>query len=232
MSPLKRQRSDSPAPFELPTTASIDDPSPYNPLDTNNLAKSVTDALERKPRGPLRPETRFTGAGIYAIYYNGPFEPYAPIRGPQIPIYVGKAVPKGSRRGALGLGGAARFVLHDRLSEHAESIEQASASLNLADFRCQYLVVEDIFIPLGESLMIAWHQPIWNRLIPGFGNHDPGGGRRNQRRSEWDTIHEGRPWVRKLGNPCRRTREEILENLAAFFAGRKAELSEEEPDDD
>ena len=29
--------------------------------------------------------------------------------------------------------------------------------LRLKDFNCQYLVVEDIFIPLGESLMIAMH---------------------------------------------------------------------------
>jgi hypothetical protein len=49
-------------------------------------------------------------AGVYAIYYNGPFKTYAPLveqnlaaasRGrTQIPIYIGKAVPAGTRKGA------------------------------------------------------------------------------------------------------------------------------------
>ena len=112
--------------------------------------------------------------------------------------------------------------------EHAESIEQLAPGLRLRDFDCQHLIVEGIFIPLWESLMIAMHQPIWNQLVPEFENHDPGGGRRHQRRSEWDTVHEGRLWVQRLRNHCRRTRDEVLANLAAFFVGLQAEVVDEE----
>ena len=64
----------------------------------------------------------------------------------------------------------------DRLAEHAESIRPA-ADLELADFRCRFLVANVIWIPLGESLRIQQYTPVWNRDLPGFGNHDPGSGR-------------------------------------------------------
>ena len=105
----------------------------------------------------MRPAERFRGAGIYILYYKGDFRSYAPISRTETPIYVGKAVPKGSRRGALGLERTPGYVLYERLAKHAESIEQVAPGLRLKDFNCQYLVVEDIFIPLGESLMIAMH---------------------------------------------------------------------------
>ncbi len=31
-----------------------------------------------------------------------------------------------------------------------------------------------------------------NKIIDGFGNHDPGKGRYNQLRSRWDKLHPGR----------------------------------------
>lgn len=42
--------------------------------------------------------------------------------------------------------------------------------------------------------------PVWNQIIDGFGNHDPGKGRYQQRRSVWDIIHPGREWSKKLAN--------------------------------
>ena len=42
-------------------------------------------------------------------------------------------------------------VLFKRLMEHARSIDQAE-NLNLEDFYCRFLVVDDIWIPLGESV--------------------------------------------------------------------------------
>ena len=50
-----------------------------------------------------------------------------------------------------------------------------AANLDLTDFRCRFLVVEVIWIPLGESLLIEKLSPLWNETIDGFGNHDPGG---------------------------------------------------------
>ncbi len=146
------------------------------------------------------------GAGIYAIYYSGKFGAYKRIctnKNKEIPIYVGKAIPPGARKGNFGLDGNPGAVLYRRLNEHAESIDQAE-NIEIEDFQCRYLVVDDIWIPLGESLLIAEFSPLWNQLIDGFGNHDPGKGRYQQIRSRWDTLHPGRTWAYK----CR----ERLEN--------------------
>ena len=70
-----------------------------------------------------------------------------------------------------------------------------ATNLAEADFYCRYLVVEDIWIPLGESLLIAKFAPVWNTTVAGFGNHDPGSGRRNGARPRWDQLHPGRPWA-------------------------------------
>ena len=143
---------------------------------------------------------------IYAIYYLGSFSLYAELveknRGEQYlwPIYVGKAVPAGARKGGFGLGADPGQVLYKRLAEHAASIEQAH-NIDLADFRCRFLVVDDIWIPLAESLLIEMYSPLWNQKINSFGNHDPGKGRYNQQKSAWDLIHPGRPWADKLQLP-------------------------------
>jgi hypothetical protein len=111
---------------------------PYNPLDKKNLGVSVADAMLNKTVSPLPPEDRFIGAGIYAIYYVGDFPAYVPIveRNQdgrfEAPIYVGKAIPAGARRGG-GLGVTTGPVLFRRLNEHAQSITQAK-NLNLSDF--------------------------------------------------------------------------------------------------
>lgn len=73
----------------------------------------------------------------------------------------------------------------------------ASGSLNIADFFCRFLVVDEIWIPLGESLMISRFMPIWNRHVDGFGNHDPGSGRYNGLMPRWDVLHPGRGWAMK-----------------------------------
>ena len=113
------------------------------------------------------------------------------------------------------MGEAPGEVLFRRLREHAESIEQAE-NLDPRDFRCRYLVVDDIWIPLGEALLIAMFFPLWSHQIEGFGIHDPGRGRYNQQRSPWDTIHPGRPWAARL-QPNTRTVEEILRTAEAFL---------------
>ena len=76
----------------------------------------------------------------------------------------------------------------------------------------------DIWIPLGESLLIELKQPLWNVVIDGFGNHDPGAGRAFGRQSLWDTIHPGRHWTVKLP-PNERSAEEIQEAVRRTFAG-------------
>ena len=175
---------------------------PYNPLDKRHLGENVADALLRGEPRRLDRLTAFGGAGIYVIYYTGNFPLYAPLSERntdgrfELPLYVGKAVPPGARKGGLGLDIDPGTALFSRLKEHAKSIDQAE-NLRLADFYCRFLVVDDIWISLGESLLIAKFSPLWNQWLDGFGNHDPGKGRYNQERSRWDTLHPGRPFALK-----------------------------------
>ena len=198
---------------------------PFNPLDRQNLGVSVADALLAKEVGPLPPTESFIGAGIYAIYYAGDYPAYKSIAEQnrngkhEAPIYVGKAVPAGARKGGFGLGLNPGTVLYSRLAnDHAESIRQAT-NLNLADFSCRYLVVDDIWIPLAESLLIETYQPAWNRLLDGFGNHDPGKNRYGGAKTRWDVLHPGRDWAKKMVGASR-PESEILKVLESFLAGR------------
>jgi len=192
----------------------VTEETPYNPLDKRNLRVSVADALLALPPLPLPPADAFAGAGIYAIYYVGAFQSYGPIMARNrdgkfaLPIYVGKAVPAGARKGGFGLDIAPGQVLFNRLREHTASVQQAK-NLNLADFWCRYLVVDDIWIPLGESMMIDKLVPVWNRVIDGFGNHDPGKGRYRQRRSHWDVLHPGRDWAERCA-ACNRSEQSLI----------------------
>jgi hypothetical protein len=167
---------------------------PYNPLDKTHLGESVVRALLARAVVTMPPPAPFVGAGIYALYYMGDFSAYQRITEKNVrdawamPIYVGKAVPAGARRGGYGLSASPGEVLYRRLREHATSIQQVT-NLALDDFRCRYLVVDDIWIPLAESLLISLFIPLWNHHLDGFGNHDPGAGRYNQQRSAWDEVH-------------------------------------------
>lgn len=202
----------------------------YNPLDKRNLGRSVAEALLERELVPLpAPGSRqgFAGAGVYAIYYFGAHGPYPPYQrlaehnsgvDELFPIYVGKAIPRGARTAGVGLDAPVGTVLFRRLQEHAESIQNA-VNLELDDFRCRYLQVDDIWIPLGESLLIQRFRPIWNVLVGGFGNHDPGGGRRDQRRSAWDTIHPGRGWAKRLNQPHQATPDELNQRIEEFLTG-------------
>ena len=153
---------------------------PFNPLDKRNLGESVADALLQTEASPLPPEP-FIGAGVYVIYYIGSFSAYGQLSAVnrdgqfRCPIYVGKAVPAGARKGGLGLDVAHGQALYKRLPEHAESIK-AVQNIDIFDFYCRFLVVDDIWIPLAESMLIERFKPVWNRVLDGFGNHDPGKG--------------------------------------------------------
>ena len=198
---------------------------PYNPLDKVHLAESVGRALLERPVGPLPPEHQFVGAGIYAIYYVGSFEPYAPIAQSnrngrfELPIYVGKAIPTGGRKGAGNDGEAlaAGPELHRRLTEHARSIEEAE-NLVGEHFVCRHLVVDDVWIGLAERLLVQRLHPLWNVVVDGFGNHDPGRGRHGQQRSPWDVLHPGRPWAARLQDG-KTDLETVLASVSAHLRG-------------
>nr|WP_280941241.1 Eco29kI family restriction endonuclease [Mesorhizobium sp. LSJC269B00] len=80
------------------------------------------------------------------------------------PTYVGKAIPKGGRKGGLSADAAKGRALADRIAQHAASIEQAT-NLDTQDFLVRYLVVDDIWIPLGENMLIETFKPLWNSAM-------------------------------------------------------------------
>jgi hypothetical protein len=177
----------------------------------------VDEAIEfflKTPVHKLSPPDDFPGTGVYALYYTGDYELYVNVSEPNQlgatqPIYVGKAVPPGWRTARLTSLTAP--VLHRRLQEHARSIEQAE-NLNLDDFLCRFVILggveSDLVVPL-EAELIRRYKPLWNSVINGFGNHDPGKGRYNQAKSEWDVLHPGRPWANRLTGPAPRLADVI-----------------------
>jgi hypothetical protein len=197
---------------------------PFNPLDKKNLGASVAEALVSQPVHPLGKLDAFFGTGIYAIYYHGNYAAYGAISKPNqvdktnpvIPIYVGKAVPQGARKGKVMPDPTKSKALYGRLQEHAESI-LATNTLNIEDFTCRYLVVDEIWIPLGESLMITKFSPLWNLFLEGFGNHDPGAGRYNGLSPKWDTLHPGRAWALRC-KQREETQADIQREVQSYLA--------------
>lgn len=201
---------------------------PYNPLAKLNLGRSVAEALLQVPVAPLASTGGLVGAGVYAIYYTGDFEPYGPIAAKNRdgaftqPIYVGKAIPEGGRKGGLVYDAGRGAALRNRLRNHARSIDQVG-NINLADFYFRSLVVDDIWIPLGENMLIHQYGPIWNLVLDGFGNNKPGKGRDGQILSLWDLLHPGRKSM--LGLPDGgRTSQHSIDRLAAYFSGQSVPM--------
>lgn len=172
--------------------------------------KSVVDKavvfFENTPATML-PPPRFLGCGIYALYYFGDCAYYSKLsklnqESCTIPMYVGKAMPPGRRTGRTT--GSETAKLYGRLREHMRSIERGS-NIEVEGFRCRFMILEDVLSDLivpTESELIRKYHPLWNSVIDGFGNHDPGQGRYDQAPSEWDVLHPGRRWVQKLtGTP-------------------------------
>jgi hypothetical protein len=170
---------------------------------------------------PLPPETRFPGTGVYALYFTGSFEPYQPLTDlnrleVQHPIYVGKAVPVGSRTARTQTGGT---TLYGRLREHADSIRVVE-NLNVEDFQCRFMILmnaeSDLIAPI-ESELIRRFRPLWNSTVSGLGLHDPGGRRYGQLLSEWDTLHPGRTWTQRWTGE-RPALQAILEKIRKYFS--------------
>jgi hypothetical protein len=185
----------------------------YDPLNVSELGRNAARALMAYPADELPPKNPFAGVGVYTLHYVGTFPAYINIR-EDVPIYVGKADPQGRRQGSVSAT-SVDTALYRRFSDHARSIESVD-NLDLNDFRCRWLKLDPVWIGLTEQVLIAQYRPLWNVVVDGFGNHDPGGGRRNQRRSQWDTLHPGRRWASNL-----RDREETAtEVMNAVIAHR------------
>jgi hypothetical protein len=199
-------------------------PEEFDPLSYETFADAVVRALLGKLTVPLGALKRFEGAGVYAVFYRGNVPCYRLISGREIPIYVGQAIPEGGRKGGKGLGGVPGDVLHRRLRDHAKSIQQAK-NLQLEDFSCRYLVVVPVWVSVAEEFLLKTYRPVWNHLLDGFGNHDPGKGRYDQENSLWDTLRVGRPWASKL-RPRTESPDAIASRVAKFLDDLKVERPE------
>lgn len=166
------------------------------------VVNEILEFISSTPAQPLPPSEIFTGAGIYLLYYAGAFPPYAPVtesnkNNLSMPIYTGKAVPSGWRQARETAQASAN--LYRRLSEHATSIKVAE-NLELADFKCRFVILsgdESSLIATVEAALVRRYRPLWNSVIDGFGNHDPGINRYGQILAGWDTLHPGRSWEKK-----------------------------------
>ena len=167
------------------------------------IVNEAINFLNQTQAYQLPPPEPFIGTGVYSLYYLGNFALYKKIACRSVaectqPIYVGKAVPKGWRT-ARG-GSEEDATLYGRLREHTRSIKQGEG-LDIEDFRCRFMILkgdESSMITIVEAALIRKYRPLWNTVVDGFGNHDPGSGRYDQAKSEWDVLHPGRTWSKKL----------------------------------
>ena len=92
----------------------------YDPLTYDNLMAGLIVYFERQPRVSLSGVADVSGPGIYALFYRGTYEAYQSISETSTPIYVGKAVPPGARKGTTVDVEAP--ALQRRIGEHAGSV--------------------------------------------------------------------------------------------------------------
>jgi hypothetical protein len=184
------------------------------------LVKDAVRFFNGTPVHSLPPPEVFTGTGVYALYYIGSnplYRKYAELNrlAYNCPIYVGKAVPKGWRQSRISDNILIQSrELYNRLREHSKSITVASG-LALDEFACRFIIFEGAgsdMIGTIEAALIKLNRPLWNVSMDGFGNHDPGKGRYEQAKSDWDVIHPGRSWAEKC-NGIHRNESIILSNI-------------------
>lgn len=186
---------------------------PFDPLAVENVGVTLAVELLEQPLHSLPPSDRFTGAGVYALYYTGNHSAYADLvalddgaGGTKYPVYIGSAVRENAKQG-FNPRPTAQARLWTRLGHHADSIREVEAAgldtdFRLEDFRCRFLVLQDAYITLAESVLIATFRPAWNGM--GFGSKVVGGERMSGRPSLWDSLHPGRGG-RPVGTPERQT---------------------------
>ncbi|WP_432637441.1 Eco29kI family restriction endonuclease, partial [Albidovulum sp.] len=92
----------------------------FDPSEPRLIGHFVALALLSQERYPLGAITPFYGAGVYAIYYKGPSDIYAPISGTETPIYVGKVDPPTGAKSVI----EQETKLFGRLNEHRKNIEK------------------------------------------------------------------------------------------------------------
>ena len=175
----------------------------YDPLTFDNLMSGLVRHFEAIDKSQLRELDggNVEGPGIYALFYTVDLDFYEPIAADgQHPIYVGKAVPPGSRKG--GKPDVSKPMIFGRLKNHSRSIE-AARNLDLAHFQYRSLAVVPVCITLAERFLVENYKPVWNICLEGFGKNVPGRARARQRA---ELVGYTAPWSR-LGRKRARRNE-------------------------
>ena len=196
----------------------------FHSPDFEEIIKDTIRFFNGTPVQSVPAPERFHGTGVYAIYCiakTGIYKDFHEINRTSydVPIYVGKAVPQGWRQARTSSSTETlSYELNNRIREHGRSIEQG-ANLKLGDFRCRFMILERAesdLIGTVEAALIRSYKPIWNSLIDGFGNHDPGSGRYEQAMSDWDVCHSGRTWAQKCKGK-HNSKKELIKRIDAFM---------------
>lgn len=188
----------------------------FDPSEPSVVGRFVALAMVAQPKVPLGELDRFYGSGVYALYYNGAFPLYERISKTETPIYVGMADPaQGTAKTPFEQGER----LSRRLNDHRRNVTKAD-NLDLADFTCRALVVQSGWQQAAESYLIRFFRPVWNKeigLIFGFGKHGDSADTRKNKRSPWDTLHEGRGWAGAAAIEDAKSEATIHEQVAGHF---------------
>jgi Eco29kI restriction endonuclease. len=197
---------------------------PGNPQTAGHMVALATIA---QPRHRLSTLPKFYGAGVYALYYNGPFDAYRELSQSEQPIYIGKADPKKpDAKNAKAQGDR----LYKRLLDHRKSIQSAAGTLNVDDFDCRFLVVQSGYQNAAERYLINFFKPIWNaeiKICYGIGKHGDSAETRANKRSPWDTLHPGRGWaLRSIED--QKSEQQIRQEINAHLTKHKPYRSVED----
>lgn len=192
----------------------------------SELLKDAVRFFHGTPVCRFPPEEKFTGAGVYALYYigkNGLYKKFGQEINREdyrLPIYVGKAEPMGwrqSRNSHLEDRGSKLF---ERLTQHARNVASAR-NLKIDDFVCRLMIFEgavEAMIASVEASLIATHRPLWNSVIDGFGNHNPGRRRLTGMVTQWDALHPGRAWAKQMSGEVPDVKI-LKRRVGDYFAG-------------
>jgi hypothetical protein len=166
---------------------------PFDPLSVENVGVTLAGELISRRLHRLPLAHGFAGPGVYALYYVGHHPAYKKLRALdkgkcRYPVYIGKAAGENAKQG-FRVTTTNEKKLYGRIGQHVKSIQQTK-NLSIADFRCRYLVLNDAYIALAESVMIRLFRPPWNGMS--LGSNPVGTPRMSGKESLWDSLHPGR----------------------------------------
>ena len=153
----------------------------------SELCKDAMRAFNATPVCDLPPPP-FKGAGVYAIYCtarSGIYERYGNKvnrTGYNVPIYVGKAVPKGWWQ--IRTAGLDTLPIAEQVELWMDLVKR-SIGLKLEDFHIRAFEVSIDILRGIQLLMLRTYHPLWNRL---FASHKTA----KALKSSWARIHSVR----------------------------------------